>query len=106
MRYFIGMVLSYPLSVYYGVSYLSSFSSISVFIKLQVKGLLSVLAFLILIVAVNYIPITIYSLIDMTLAFWASILGYIFLRDQLTYVEVLAMILGFGGIVIVLAFED
>ena len=106
MRYFIMMQVAFLATQFYGVSYYTSFSSTTVFLQLQARALFSIIGFVIMVVAVQLIPIVFYLLIEMTFAFWASIMGFIFFRDTLTMFEICAMICGFGGIAMVLLFSS
>jgi drug/metabolite transporter (DMT)-like permease len=49
----------------------------------------------------KYIPMGLLMILYNTAPFWASVLGYVFLKESLKINEIWAMIVGFFGIIIV-----
>ena len=48
---------------------------------------------------VALVPLVVQNTIFNTAPFWASLLGWLFLKESITTFEIIAMILSFGGVV-------
>lgn len=62
------------------------------------RGFIGTVGFTCLALGVALIPLLIQNTIFNTAPFWASILGWVFLKEKLTMMEVVAMVISFGGV--------
>ena len=54
---------------------------------------------------IKYLPIGIFQILYNTSPFWASLLGYVFLKERIRKIELFAMILSFF-LILIIALED
>jgi|LauGreDrversion4_2_1035121.scaffolds.fasta_scaffold558212_2 drug/metabolite transporter (DMT)-like permease len=66
-----------------------------------VRSFWGTVGFLCYLFAMKYIPMGLLMILYNTAPFWASVLGYVFLKESLKINEIWAMIVGFFGIIIV-----
>ena len=52
------------------------------------------------------VPLVVQNTIFNTAPFWASLLGWIFLRESITRFEFIAMLLSFGGVMMIAFSND
>ena len=68
------------------------------FLKLQFRGLLELIAFPCMIIAVVYIPLTVVSMVDSTFGFWASIMAYFWLKEKISTTSLILIFIAYCGI--------
>ena len=82
VRYVIQVLVSQLAMMKMGQSYFNGCTSLRIFLQLQFRGLLSLLAFPAVIVSVLFIPMVVQSLVHSTYGFWTGILAYFILGEH------------------------
>lgn len=54
---------------------------------------------------IKYLPIGIFQILYNTSPFWASLLGYVFLKERIRKIELFAMVFSFF-LILIIALED
>ena len=62
---------------------------------------IGVIGFITFTIGVPLVPLVVQNTIFNTAPFWASLLGYIFLSEAMSPLEIAAMIMSFGGVVLI-----
>jgi drug/metabolite transporter (DMT)-like permease len=58
------------------------------------------------IIGSSLISLAMFTIISRTNGLWASIMGYLLIRERLTYIEIMALIIGFLGVFMLISDMD
>ena len=76
------------------------------FRDISLRSIFGFIANFLMIVATGMLPLSIFTIIQKTCGFFASIFCYYFLRDILHKAEVFALMVGFGGVYVIVQGRD
>ena len=68
---------------------------------LAIRSVIGTIGFTCLTFGMAFIPLVVQNTIFNTAPFWTSLLGWVFLNEAMTSFEIVALILSFGGVILI-----
>ena len=76
------------------------------YVKMVIRSLLGTWGFILWFYIITMMPLTLATVIFQTNPFWMTILAICFLQEKIMIVEIIAMVLSFGGVIMVTLSPD